>query len=176
MLKETRRDRYDSKLSVAKKYPIHVASVSFMHDGNLGYLIRAAACFGAKSMFVIGKLPPRKILNPLSGSTYDYVDITQFSNPSKFLNHMREQGIKLVCAELTDDAVSLDEYKFDFDSPICIVTGHEETGVPVELIMNSDVVYIDMPGVGHCLNTAQTANIMLYEAAKQYEERHGRNS
>jgi len=31
------------------------------------------------------------------------------------------------------------------------------------------VVYVEMPGVGYCLNTAQTANILLYEAVKQYE-------
>ena len=169
MIKETRRSRYENKSKTAKKYPIHVASVSFMHDGNLAYLIRAAACFGAESMFVIGRLPPRKILNPLSGSTYDYVDIKQFSNPSKFLQHIRKQGITLVCAELTEGAVSLNDYKFNFDTPICIVTGHETIGIPVEVMLNNDVVYIDMPGVGHCLNTAQTANIMLYEAVKQYD-------
>ncbi|MAG26489.1 hypothetical protein CMI47_13160 [Candidatus Pacearchaeota archaeon] len=166
----TRKDRYKLKTKTAKKYPIHVASVCFMHDGNIAYLIRAAACFGAKSMFVIGRLPPRKVLNPLSGSTYDYVDIIQFANPNKFLKHMRNLSIKLVCAEITEDAVPLANYKFDFSTPICIVTGHEECGVPTDLLINSDVVKIDTSGIGYCLNTAQTANIMLYEAIKQFKQ------
>jgi len=28
-----------------------------------------------------------------------------------------------------------------------------------------------MPGVGYCLNTSQAANILLYEAVKQFEGR-----
>ena len=39
--------------------------------------------------------------------------------------------------------------------------------IAIEILRNSDKVYIPMPGVGFCLNTSQTANIFLYEAAKQ---------
>ena len=48
--------------------------------------------------------------------------------------------------------------------------GNEEVGVPPEILQSADVVYIPMPGVGYCLNTAQTANIILYEAVRQYEK------
>jgi tRNA(Leu) C34 or U34 (ribose-2'-O)-methylase TrmL len=50
------------------------------------------------------------------------------------------------------------------------VVGNETTGVPTQILVNSKIIYIEMPGVGYCLNTAQTANIMLYEAVKQYKK------
>jgi tRNA G18 (ribose-2'-O)-methylase SpoU len=166
---ETRRDRYDSKLSTAKKYPIELATVNFQHEVNLAYLIRAAACFGITAINVIGSIPSRRVLNQLSGSTADYVNLRQFSTPKEFLEYSRKCGLKLVSAELDADAVPVQEYKFDFTSKVCVIAGHETTGVPVELLVNSDVVYIPMPGLGFCLNTAQAANIILYEATNQYE-------
>jgi tRNA G18 (ribose-2'-O)-methylase SpoU len=50
------------------------------------------------------------------------------------------------------------------------VVGNEESGIPPEIILNSDVIYVEMPGVGFCLNTAQAANIILYEAVRQYNQ------
>ena len=63
---KTRRERYDEKKKSAKTYPISVATVNFLHDGNVGFLIRAAACFGAQCVHVIGSVPHHKILNELT--------------------------------------------------------------------------------------------------------------
>ena len=70
MRDKTRKQRYDEKKLNAKAYPISIATVNFMHDGNLGYLIRSAACFGAECVHVIGTVPDRSVLNPLSGSLF----------------------------------------------------------------------------------------------------------
>ena len=140
-----------------------------MHNGNLGYLIRAAACFGAGTIHVIGHVPSRGVLDPLSGSLYDYVKIKKYSNPSSFVDYARKEGIKLIAAELIDAAIPISSYDFAFDSRICLVVGQEECGVPVEILKNSDKVYIPLPGGGYCLNTSQAANIMLYEATRQYD-------
>jgi tRNA G18 (ribose-2'-O)-methylase SpoU len=62
----------------------------------------------------------------------------------------------------------------DFEAKTCIVLGNENWGVPEEIIHNSDVVMIPMPGIGACLNTAQTGNIILYEYNRQFTN-HVRN-
>jgi tRNA G18 (ribose-2'-O)-methylase SpoU len=167
---ETRRQRYDSKLKTAKKYPISLCAINFRVDDNLGYLIRTAACFGAEHLYVIGHVPERSKLNSSSGSLVDYVEIIQFTTPSEFLTRMEIEGVKIVAAEVVGEARSFASYSFDFNRRICLVVGNEQSGVPPEIIARSDVIYIDMPGVGYCLNTAQTSNIMLFEAVKQYEE------
>ena len=169
MRDKTRRQRYDSKKKTAKTFPISVATINFKHDGNIGYLIRSAACFGADRVHVIGSLPKRKILNPLSGSLVDYIPIEQHENPLEFLEYAKSNNIKLISAELCEKSESIETYNFDFSQPICIVVGHEEVGIPSEIINNSDKIYIPMPGVGYCLNTSQAANILLYEATTQYQ-------
>jgi len=166
---KTRRQRYDSKKKTAKTFPISVATINFKHDGNIGYLIRSAACFGADRVHVIGSLPKRKILNPLSGSLVDYIPIEQHENPLEFLEYAKSNNIKLISAELCEKSESIETYNFDFSQPICIVVGHEEVGIPSEILNNSDKIYIPMPGVGYCLNTSQAANILLYEATTQYQ-------
>ena len=112
---ETRRERYDRKLKCREVYPISVACVHFMHDGNLGYLIRSAACFGAECIHVIGAAPSRKICNPLSGSLFDYVKIQEHASPFEFINYCNDNKIRLVCAELSEDSKSILSYSFNFD-------------------------------------------------------------
>lgn len=169
MRTETRRQRYDKKLATAKTYPISLCAINFRVDDNLAHLIRSAGCFGADTVYVIGHVPDRSEIKSASGSLIDYVNIVQFSTPQAFLEHCRKEKIKVVAAELVEGAKSLSSYDFDFDGHTCLVVGNESTGVPTEITSSSDVVYVEMPGVGYCLNTAQTANILLYEAVKQYE-------
>jgi tRNA(Leu) C34 or U34 (ribose-2'-O)-methylase TrmL len=40
-------------------------------------------------------------------------------------------------------------------------------GIPSDILKISTKVFIDMPGVGFCLNTSQAANVFLYEVSKQ---------
>ena len=169
MRDKTRKQRYNEKKLNAKTYPISIAAINFMHGGNLGYLIRSVACFGAECVHVIGSVPHRNALNPTSGTLCDYVDIKQYGTPGAFLEYARENNYQLISAEIDDEATPINRYRFDFNKHTCIVLGHEESGVPVELIRNSDTVFIPMPGVGFCLNTSQAGNILLYEAVKQYE-------
>ena len=166
---KTRRQRYSNKRKNAEIYPISLTCVNFMHNGNLGYLIRAAACFGASCINVIGSIPSRSKLNPLSGSLYDYVKINKFVNPGAFLDYAKNNNIQLVSAEISKGAKCIHSYDFDVSRHLSLVVGQEECGVPVEILKNSEKVYIPMPGIGFCLNTSQAANIMLYEAIKQYD-------
>jgi tRNA G18 (ribose-2'-O)-methylase SpoU len=166
---ETRRQRYNEKLKIAKKYPISLCAINFRVDDNLGYLVRSAACFGAERLYVVGHVPERSRIKASSGSLTDYVEIIQFSCPSEFLTQMELEGIKVISAELVEGARPLSSYTFDFSRPVCLVVGNEQVGVPTEILMQSEVLYIPMPGVGYCLNTAQAANILLYEAVKQFK-------
>ena len=165
---ETRRQRYDKKLKTAKKYPISLCAINFRVDDNLGYLVRSAACFGAERLYVVGHIPERSSIKASSGSLIDYVEIIQFSTPRDFVDHAKSEGIQIISAELVEGSKPLVSYNFDFECPIALVVGNERCGVPAEIISNSVVLYVEMPGVGYCLNTSQAANLFLYEAVKQY--------
>ena len=167
MRNETRRQRYNMKQQESKSFPVEVACINFKHEPNIGYVIRAAACFGASRVNLIGSGPESKELRELSGTTSDFIQINNFSNPHEFLTYCRNNNIQIVSAELTDTARSIYDYQYPTDSKVCIVVGNEQTGVPSDILQHSEIVQIPMPGVGWCLNTAQTANIMLFEYTKQ---------
>tara|TARA_R110000824_G_scaffold52422_5_gene145445 strand:- start:737 stop:1267 length:531 start_codon:yes stop_codon:yes gene_type:complete len=168
---ETRQQRYNKKRKISKTYPISLCAINFRIDDNLGYLIRSSACFGAEAVNVIGSIPARKEIYNSSGSTYDYVNLKQFKTPSDFIQEMKKTKTRLVSAELTPDSKSIHDFTYDFTNKVCIVVGNEASGIPQEILNVSEKVYIPMPGIGFCLNTSQTANIMLHEAVQQYEKR-----
>lgn len=171
MRQETRIERYLNKKSSAKFLPLSIVTVNFHCDGNLAYIIRTAACFGVPIIHVIGSVPPRNILKSESGSTVDFVDIRQYSSPTKFLSYARETKLNLISAELTPEAKNLYDYQFDFEKMSALVLGNESTGIPTEVILNSEVVYIPMPGLGFCLNTSQTGTAIVAEYTRQFYQR-----
>ena len=171
---ETRKERIEEKLKTAKKYPISLCSVNFAVEENIAYLFRAAACFGAEAVHVIGSLPEYKHLRRKSGSTFDYIETHTYSRPDDFIHHCREKGIRIVSIELDDDAVSLDDYEFTPNERICIVVGNENTGTPEVILKNSQTVYIPMDGLGHCLNTSVACSVALAEYTRQMRI-HGRS-
>lgn len=167
MRNETRRQRYNNKIDNAQKYPISIATVNFMCDENLAYVVRTAGCFGLTDVHVIGSIPEYKEMRRYSGTLNEYVQTHQYNNPHDFLFAMKNKGIKLVSLELCEDSTNIENYSFDFTNHICIVTGNETTGVPAEILNNSEKIYIPMDGIGFSLNTSQAANIAVYEAVKQ---------
>ena len=164
----TRRERYNLKLDNAKSLPAAIVSINFDFDENLAFLIRSAACYGINKVFVIGSVPSRSLLNSKSGSLYDYVDIKSFSNPSDFKNYCNDYGYKIVSLELSEYSESIYDYKFSFDKKTAIVLGNETSGVPVDLLINNDSIYIPMLGPGYCLNASQTGTAVMQEYTRQY--------
>ena len=167
---KTRRQRYSEKLKEAVFLPLELCTVNFQSDQNLGYLIRAAACFGVKKINVIGSIPPRKELNIFSGTLYDYVKIEGFRNPSKYLSYTENKGGQIISAEISNSSKPITSFDFSSYSNIHLVVGNESYGVPEEILRRSRQVHIPMPGVGFCLNTAQAANVFLYEISRQVNQ------
>jgi len=166
---ETRQERHKKKKSNAVTYPISIATTNFSCDENVGYVIRAAGCFGCKNVHIIGSLPEHSFLRAKSGTLIDHVNIIQHSNPHSLLDYARKNDIDLVSAELHERSVDVQDHKYNFEKETCIVLGNENFGVPEEIIHNSDVIKIPMRGIGFCLNTAQTGNILIFDYIQRYE-------
>ena len=175
-MRKTRRDRYNEKIAngEVKYYPFSLCAVNFQCDENLAYLVRTAACFGLRDVHVIGSIPNYEDMRRKSGTLHDYVNIHQYSTPAQFMEFARRTGMNVVSVELTDGATSIHDLNIpkivDAIGNICFVVGNETSGVPEEILLRTDSVYIPMPGAGFCLNTSQAANIVIYEAVKQMEE------
>lgn len=163
----TRKQRNNLKRKAgAKINNVTLCSINFMHEDNVAHLIRTAACFGA-NVSIVGSLPDYRTLVSKSGTanTIPELKLNSYSNPSELLNDIRSTpNSHLICAELTDNSKSIVDYVYPKDKHIFIVVGHETFGVPVEFLHHAnDVLFIPMPGFGYCLNTSQTANIMMFD-------------
>jgi len=163
MRTETRDERYTKKASTAIKLPVSVAIVNFQDKLNVGLVVRAAACFGATYVHVIGSLPIYADLKYASCGTCDYVTLIKHSHPRDFLKWVRDNGAMLYAAELHESAVSIWDVEYKLDEHTVFVVGNESLGVPTDIILNSKVIEIPMPGPGFCLNTSQVANILLFD-------------
>ena len=170
---DTRRERYDKKKLQSIAIPAAIAVISFDFDDNLAFLIRSAACFGITDIYVIGKIPERSFLKSKSGSLYDYVRLKSFANTLEFSRFSKENEYNVVAAELCETAVSLYGYNFSFDTKTMLLIGHERSGIPGDLIINNDTVYIPMSGPGYCLNASQAGTALINEYCRQYLTRNG---
>ena len=171
MRDQTRVQRYKNKQDTATFLPVSLVTVEFQQNCNLGLLIRSAVCFGVKDVHVIGYCPPYAELRACSGSTNHFVTITQHKTPSEFLSWRRKEdpNTDLISMELTNEAESL--VGFQPRKHSYIVVGNETSGVPVEILNQSDkVLYIPIPGIGFCLNTSFTSHIALYELSRNNEQ------
>jgi tRNA(Leu) C34 or U34 (ribose-2'-O)-methylase TrmL len=136
----------------------------------VAYLIRAAACFGA-SLDIIGALPQnRKRVQELSGTMLDYVGIKTYSSIEGYLESVK--GLPLVAMEISPRSNNFFSFRFKNEGVINIFIGHETLGVPGPILERAGAILeIPLNGAGYCLNAAMTANIVLYEVAKQYASR-----
>tara|TARA_Y100000034_G_C6764357_1_gene340674 strand:+ start:263 stop:802 length:540 start_codon:yes stop_codon:yes gene_type:complete len=167
---KTRRERYNIKTKESIELPACIATINFDFDENLAFLIRSAACYGIKDILVIGSIPDRKLLFGKSGSLIDYVNMVSFSNPGEFIKHCRRNDINIVSVELTEDAFSIHDYRFDLQKKTAFVIGNESVGVPSDILHNSDTIYIPMLGNGYCLNASQAGTAVMHEYCRQFIE------
>lgn len=177
--KQTRMERYREKKSLGYKnnLPIMAGVVNFGKEVNYAQAMRAASCFGCSEVHLIGNCDiGNSKLRSISGTTHTLVPTIQHKSPVEFVEWCRFNNIKIICLELPQDcglqAMSLNEYKFDFEhgQNYIIVSGSESSGIPLEILINGDILFIPMFGQSYCLNTACSLNIGLYEATSQYSK------
>lgn len=160
-----------------KKLPIQICTVNFQNEKNYAEACRIASCFGVEKINVIGSQGLNNgALRAVSGTTHYITETQFFSNPSEFVQYCRNEGIKIICLELSEELSikpqSIHDYKFLFETnqKVVICSGSENFGIPIELLINSDVIFIPCLGEAFCLNTAVSLAIGVNEAVKQYME------
>lgn len=183
--KQTRMERYRQKIDNGdvKVLPIQAACVNFGNENNYAMACRAATCYGANKIHLIGNYQgPRMVLRAVSGTTQDLLETIVHKSPGDFVRYCRENNIKIIALELPSDfdivATPLDEYEFDFsgNQEYVICSGNETVGVDIEILKNADCLFIQMFGKSHCLNTSQALNVGLYEAVRQWNHYNKENN
>lgn len=161
---ETRNDRINRLLKENKKSKIELCCINIGQSENIGMLCRNLVYWGGNEFHIIGNnIWPKKT----SCNTHNFVNVINYRNPLEFINWWKKySNKKLVSLELTENSIPITNYEWDEDIILCV--GSESTGVPVEILNNSDIIKIPVQGHAPCLNLSVAAGIAINQWASKY--------
>ena len=136
---------------------------------NVGNIVRSADVLG-RDVAVSG-YTPSPLHNPkvqkTSLNAQHYVRVKEFTKPQQALDYARTQGYRIVAAEITPDAVALDQV-VRTGQDFAVVLGNEVTGVePETLAFVDEVVMIPLQGSKDSLNVGQAGAIFMRALGKR---------
>lgn len=161
-----------------KQLPYAVALANITGDLNTGIIIRTACVMGAQRVFVFGK---KKYDRRSTVGAHNYIETVYFESthdttPFDWLDAMqtiRVNGYTPVIIEQGGAPL----YEFDparIATPVCLVVGSEETGIP-RSVCDTELCYtIPQPGVLRSLNVSTAAGIAMWHtmiSLMRYPER-----
>lgn len=130
---------------------------------NVGSFFRTADAFAVEKVYLTGYTgtPPRKEISKTSLGADEWLPWEHAEDPATVLRALKADGWTIVALELTPDAVDINVY--EPPDKLCLVLGHEVTGVSDELIDLCDVaLQIPMLGKKESLNVAVATGVALH--------------
>ncbi len=134
---------------------------------NVGSFFRTADAFGVEKIYLSGytALPPRREISKTAIGAEEWIEWEHAEDPVQIIKKLQDEGWKVVGLEITEGAVSINEYTAP--EKVCLLVGHEVSGVPDELLsLCDDVVYIPMHGKKESLNVSVATGIALQHLRK----------
>jgi TrmH family RNA methyltransferase len=139
--------------------------------GNIGTVVRSADAFGAAGVIVTGHAADvydPKAVRASTGSLFA-VPVVRVSAPGDVVAWARAADVRIIG---TDESGNKDVFRHDLGGPALIVIGNETRGMSAAWLAACDeTVRIPIGGAASSLNAAAAATVLLYEAARQREEK-----
>lgn len=130
---------------------------------NVGSFFRTCDAFAVEKIILTGYTghPPRKEITKTALGAEDTIPWEHAIDPVPVVQKLKDDGWQIVALELVPGAKPL--LDFQPADKVCIIVGHELSGVPEELLKLSDhAVMIPMLGDKESLNVAVAAGIALH--------------
>lgn len=147
-------------MSTPRETHVHIGLTKPKSPTNVGSIMRAAGCYGAKSVLYTGERYDRAV--KFQTDTKVVQDKILLKGVDCLLQHVPlidGEKAKIVCVELVEGASPLPE--FEHPDNAFYIFGPEDNTISQDVIDCADaVVYI--PTVG-CMNLAATVNVVLYD-------------
>ena len=139
---------------------------------NVGSFFRSCDAFAVEKIYLTGYTgqPPRKEITKTALGAEETVPWEHAENPMPIVQKLKDEGWSILPLELTDTAVDLT--RFDPPDKLCLVVGHELSGVPQEILdLAETVIKIPMMGKKESLNVAVAAGIALHHLRTSHGSR-----
>ncbi|HNW58794.1 MAG TPA: RNA methyltransferase [bacterium] len=138
---------------------------------NVGAIFRTAdgAGFGHLYLCGITGTPPRNEIRKTSLGAEESVPWSYHADPLPLARQLKAEGYQLVVLEQTNASTDFTAAPWRF--PLCLIIGHEYTGVREALVELADLaVEIPMDGSKHSLNVSVAFGIAAYEIARHRDD------
>ncbi len=140
---------------------------------NVGSIFRTCDAAGVAHLYLTGFTPhpPRKELEKTALGAIENVPWEHHADPLSVIARLKKEGTTIVAVEQAEHARRYDDIRAA-EFPICLVVGHEITGVSQPVLDACDfAVEIPMYGVKHSLNVAGACGIAVYGAIRAFERK-----
>lgn len=154
---------------MAKRQPdLSVLMENVHKPHNFAAVMRTCDAVGVLDTFAVIKSRDPTNITATASSADKWVRLHRFDAIQDVARVVRERGMKIVAAHLSNRAVDFRSY--DYTQPTAILLGQELDGVTEEaLALVDQEVVIPMAGVIASLNVSVAAATILYEAQRQRE-------
>ncbi len=151
----------------AGKTPLVVMLDGITDVRNFGAIARTCECAGIDAIIIPTKnsvTANADAVKASAGALYT-LPVCREQNLSTSIHFLKNSGFKIVAATEKGD---YDYTKADYQSPLCIIMGAENTGIPDEhLALCDEWIKIPLLGSIRSLNVSVAAGVLIYEAVKQ---------
>lgn len=163
--------RIDEVLS-ERTYNLAVVVDGMVDTGNVSAVMRSADAFGVQAFHAVDRAGSYKHSRRTAQGVRKWVDRWVWKEPAEAIAALRQQGYRLVAADVDPAARPIGEA--DLSDRVALVFGNELAGVSDEFRTAADeAVAIAMSGFAQSLNISVAAAIFLYEARRCRVERLG---
>ncbi|MBQ4039915.1 MAG: RNA methyltransferase [Oscillospiraceae bacterium] len=146
----------------------YVLLCSLQDPGNIGTIIRCCDAFGVTAVVLTKDCPDiysPKLLRSTMGSLF-HLPVMIGGEGEEVVCGLRDAGIKLYAAALSDNSIPLGRVNFEKGS--AVVIGNEGKGLPQKIIeLCHETVKIEMRGRAESLNAAAAASILTYKLMEE---------
>ena len=169
---------FDRRSSFAKSFnekritknEIYIVLDNVLDTYNIGSIFRLADAVAVKKIYLCGgtETPPNPRIKKASINTTEWVEWEYCESALQAIRNLQFTiyNLQIVAVEQTDRSIPYD--KFEYKLPICLVVGHESTGVSKEVLKMADgIVELPMFGVNKSLNVMVSLGIVLYEVIER---------
>ncbi|MBE6280910.1 MAG: 23S rRNA (guanosine(2251)-2'-O)-methyltransferase RlmB [Bacteroides sp.] len=149
------------------KNPILIMLDGITDVRNFGAIARTCECAGVDAVIIPSKNSVSVNADAVktSAGALHTLPVCREQNLLHTIKFLKESGFKIVAATEKGD---YDYTKANYNDPVCIIMGAEDTGVPYEhLALCDEWIKIPMKGKIESLNVSVAAGILIYEAIRQ---------
>lgn len=134
---------------------------------NFGAIVRSAECGGVQAIIIPDKGAAQindDAIKTSAGAFFN-INICRVKSLEMSVKYLINCGFEIYAATEKGNKLYTN---IDYNKPVCIIMGSEDTGVANSLLkISNELLYLPMEGKIESLNVSAAASIIIYEALRQ---------